>query len=84
MPLEQLARIASVPVGAMDVTVALRNEATNFEQVVISNARGTYRGLLLPLGPYELTVQIPGKRRSPTDRTGNTLLNAIESSVERP
>ena len=47
---------ASVP-GA---TVALRNVATNFERTVVSDSDGRFRGLLLPLGPYRVTVSLLG------------------------
>jgi hypothetical protein len=47
---------ASVP-GA---TVTLRNNATNFERVVQTNVDGRFRGLLLPLGPYTVTVSMTG------------------------
>ena len=47
---------AAVP-GA---SVTLRNTATNFERVVTTDADGRFRGLLLPLGPYRVTVALPG------------------------
>jgi hypothetical protein len=47
---------ASVP-GA---SVALRNTATNFERVVQTDTDGRFRGLLLPLGPYKVTVTLTG------------------------
>src|SRR5437867_9370610 len=47
---------ASVP-GA---TVTLKNTATNFERVVSTDADGRFRGLLLPLGPYRVTVTMTG------------------------
>ncbi len=42
------------------VTVALTNTATNFEKVLITDARGRFRGLLLPLGPYRVTASLEG------------------------
>ncbi|MEE8138739.1 MAG: TonB-dependent receptor, partial [Thermoanaerobaculia bacterium] len=42
------------------VTVSLRNTATNFEKVVVSDAGGRFRGLLLPLGPYTVTASLEG------------------------
>ena len=42
------------------VTVTLLNTATNFEQVLVTDARGRYRGLLLPLGPYRVTAALEG------------------------
>src|SRR5215207_4482625 len=41
-------------------TVTLRNTATNFEQTVASGADGRFRALLLPLGPYRITVALEG------------------------
>lgn len=39
-------------------TVTLRNTATNFEQVLTTNNEGRFRGVLLPLGPYRITVAL--------------------------
>ena len=47
---------ASIP-GA---TVSFRNTATNFERSAESDADGRFRGLLLPLGPYRVTVTKSG------------------------
>src|SRR3984893_13668944 len=44
------------------VAVALRNVATNFEQDVTTDREGRFRGVLLPLGPYRLTVSAQGFR----------------------
>lgn len=41
-------------------TVSLRNTDTNFEKQVISGGDGRFKGLLLPLGPYRVTVTMPG------------------------
>jgi hypothetical protein len=41
-------------------TVALRNTATNYEQVVTTSANGRFRAVLLPLGPYRITVTLDG------------------------
>jgi hypothetical protein len=41
-------------------TVTLRNTATNFEKVVSTGSDGSFRGLLLPLGPYRITVELSG------------------------
>jgi hypothetical protein len=43
-----------------NATVTFKNTATNFERVVTSNADGRFRGLLLPLGPYRVTVSMTG------------------------
>ena len=42
------------------VTVSLRNTATNYEQVQVTDADGRYRGVLLPLGPYEVKATLSG------------------------
>ncbi len=42
------------------VTVTLTNTATNFEKVLVTDARGRFRGLLLPLGPYKVTASLEG------------------------
>jgi len=42
------------------VTVTLRNTATNYEQVQVTDSGGRFRGVLLPLGPYELRVSLQG------------------------
>ncbi len=47
---------ASLP-GA---TVSLKNTATNFEQNVTTDREGRFRGVLLPLGPYRVTVTLQG------------------------
>ena len=50
------------PTGAAlpGATAALRNTATNFEQTLTTNRQGRFRGLLLPLGPYRVTVSLQG------------------------
>src|SRR5437763_953660 len=42
------------------VTVTLRNTATNFTQMQVTSAQGMYRGVLLPLGPYEIKATLEG------------------------
>jgi hypothetical protein len=42
------------------VTVTLRNTATNFEQVQVTDGEGRFRGVLLPLGPYEVRASLEG------------------------
>jgi hypothetical protein len=42
------------------VTVTLRNTATNFEQVQVTDGSGRFRGVLLPLGPYEVKATLEG------------------------
>src|SRR4051812_18586859 len=41
-------------------TVTLRNTATNYDKVVVTGADGSFRALLLPLGPYRITVDLTG------------------------
>jgi hypothetical protein len=40
--------------------VSLKNTATNFEQIVTADREGRFRGVLLPLGPYRVTVTLSG------------------------
>ena len=42
------------------VTVTLLNTATNFEQGLMTDNRGRFRGVLLPLGPYKVTASLDG------------------------
>ncbi len=42
------------------VTVVVRNTATNFQQDLVTDARGRFRAVLLPLGPYEITASLEG------------------------
>src|SRR6185503_5833011 len=42
------------------VNVAIRNTATNFEKVEVTDTAGRFRAILLPLGPYRITATIPG------------------------
>jgi hypothetical protein len=42
------------------VTVSLKNTATNFEQTQVTDSAGRYRGVLLPLGPYEVRATLSG------------------------
>lgn len=46
------------------VTVVMRNTATNFQQQSITDAAGRFRGVLLPLGPYEVTATLEGFAKS--------------------
>src|ERR1700732_4206936 len=41
-------------------TVTLKNTATGYEEVLTTDRQGRFRGLLLPLGPYRITVALPG------------------------
>lgn len=42
------------------VTVTLLNTATNFQKAVFTDARGRFRAVLLPLGPYSITAELEG------------------------
>lgn len=42
------------------VTVTLKNTATNFEQTQVTDSAGRFRGVLLPLGPYEVHASLDG------------------------
>ena len=42
------------------VTVTLTNLDTNLERIVITNDRGLFRAVLLPLGKYEITAALEG------------------------
>ncbi|MDH3255426.1 MAG: carboxypeptidase-like regulatory domain-containing protein, partial [Acidobacteriota bacterium] len=46
--------------GLPGVTVTLTNTATNFEKIVVTDASGRFRGLLLPLGPYTVSAGLEG------------------------
>ena len=39
--------------------VTLTNLGTNFTRVILTDDEGRFRGLLLPLGPYKVTVKAP-------------------------
>jgi len=41
-------------------TVSLRNTAINFEKLETTDSSGRFRAILLPLGPYRITVALPG------------------------
>src|SRR5688572_29967916 len=41
-------------------SVAIRNTATNFEKTETTDSGGRFRAILLPLGPYRITVSLPG------------------------
>jgi carboxypeptidase family protein len=49
---------SGAPVPGASVTI--RNTATNFERVLQTDSGGSFRGLLLPLGPYRVTVALSG------------------------
>src|SRR4051794_40372212 len=41
-------------------TVKLLNTGTNFARDLVTDADGRFRGLLLPLGTYRMTISLPG------------------------
>jgi hypothetical protein len=41
-------------------SVAIRNTDTNFEKTETTDTGGRFRAILLPLGPYRITVTLPG------------------------
>src|SRR6185503_8183525 len=52
----------SDPSGApiAGATVLVKNTATNLERTLATDADGRFRALLLPLGPYRVTVSLTG------------------------
>jgi hypothetical protein len=42
------------------VTVTIHNMDTNYAQTVITDSGGRFRGVLLPLGKYEVTATLQG------------------------
>lgn len=42
------------------VTVTITNTATNYERILVTDARGRFRAVLLPLGPYRVTAELEG------------------------
>jgi hypothetical protein len=42
------------------VTVTMKNTATNYTQVAVTDSAGRYHGILLPLGPYQVTATLAG------------------------
>src|SRR5229473_1500386 len=42
------------------VTVTVRNTATGHEVVVVTDAAGRFRAVLLPVGPYQITASLQG------------------------
>jgi hypothetical protein len=42
------------------VTVTVRNTATNFESVAVTDRGGRFRAVLLPVGPYQATATLEG------------------------
>ena len=63
-------------------TVTLRNTATNFERVVATDADGRFRGLLLPLGPYWVSVSLTGFATGNAAKTHG--LRSVDVKVKGP
>jgi hypothetical protein len=42
------------------VTVTVKNTATNYEAVTVTDRAGRFRAVLLPLGPYQVTAALEG------------------------
>jgi len=42
------------------VTVTMKNTATNYEQTAVTDKEGRFRGVLLPLGPYQVSATLEG------------------------
>lgn len=53
------------------VTVTVTNTDTGAQRVVVSNESGIYRAVLLPLGTYTVSAELPGFKRY--EQTGLTL-----------
>jgi hypothetical protein len=58
------------------VTVNVTNSATGVARTVVSDATGTFRAELLPVGPYDLSAELPGF--SPRKQTGINLTVGAE------
>jgi hypothetical protein len=41
-------------------SVDIKNTATDFDRIVVTAENGKFRGILLPLGPYRVTVTLQG------------------------
>src|SRR5213082_898975 len=50
------ASAAAVP----GVTLTVKNTATGYETVVVTDSAGRFRAVLLPLGPYQVTAVLQG------------------------
>src|SRR6185436_13665587 len=42
------------------VTVTVKNTATNYESIAVTDSAGRFRALLLPVGPYQVTATLEG------------------------
>lgn len=62
-------------------TVSMLNTATNFQKIAISDANGRFRGLLMPLGPYKVTVTMDGFQTWVRDGLRMTVGKAISLEI---
>ena len=60
------------------VTITITNTETGAERSVVTNENGLYRALLLPLGRYQVVVELPGFKKF--EQVGVTL-SAGETAV---
>ena len=42
------------------VTVTVKNTATNYESVSVTDRSGRFRAVLLPVGPYQVKAELAG------------------------
>ena len=63
------------------VTVTVRNTATNYEQVVVTNPEGRFRVPLLPVGPYRVTATLSGFANSVREGLELSLGQSINLSL---
>jgi len=52
--------VAASGAAVPGVTVTIRNTATGYEVVVVTDAAGHFRAVLLPVGPYQVTAALQG------------------------
>lgn len=62
------------------VTVTVINENTGAQRVVVTDAAGTYRAAILPLGTYRVKAELQGFRR--VERTGITLSAGMTALID--
>lgn len=59
-------------------TVNIVNIDTNFQKVLVSDAMGRFRALLMPLGPYKITVTMTGFQTSVRERLQLTVGKSLD------
>jgi hypothetical protein len=62
-------------------TVTLRNTATNYERSVATDGHGRFRGLLLPLGPYRVSIALAGFQTQVREGLALTVGQAIHLPI---